>query len=36
VRSTSFSERDAAALFAVMWHNAQNGAVARRDIAARQ
>jgi len=35
VRSASFSERDAAALFAVMWRNAQAGPAAGHKIAAR-
>ncbi len=35
VRSASFSERDAAALFAVMWRNAQNHSGPGRKIAAR-
>lgn len=35
VRSANFSERDAAALFAVMWRNAQAGPAASRKIAAR-
>jgi hypothetical protein len=35
VRSASFSERDAAALFAVMWRNAQTGAGAGGKIATR-
>lgn len=35
VRSANFSERDAAALFAVMWRNAQNGKPPNHKFAAR-